>query len=170
VSPPEDLALSQGRRIVICDYNALLLSVTGLLRMSGYCVFQAYDALAAHELCLELPDISLLVLNTTGTGTDTPTLVRVIREKRPDLPVLHIGSSALDGMPANVPTLAESFTADDLLSAVRALVPAGAVLGSPSPRGQGGSNINQQISRRTVAHCGAPAESLGSLGSHPNSY
>lgn len=131
MSPPEDLpALSQGRRIVICDYNALLLSVTGLLRMSGYCVFQAYDALAARELCLQLPDISLLVLNTTGTGTDTPTLVRVIREKHPDLPVLHIGSSALDGMPANVPTLAESFTADDLLSAVRALVPAEAVLGS----------------------------------------
>jgi hypothetical protein len=29
----------EGRRIVICDYNALLQSVTGLLRMSGYCVF-----------------------------------------------------------------------------------------------------------------------------------
>jgi hypothetical protein len=44
-----------GRRIVICDYNALLISVTGLLRMSGYCVFQAYDGRAARELCRELP-------------------------------------------------------------------------------------------------------------------
>jgi hypothetical protein len=34
---------SERRRIVICDYNALLLSVTGLLRMSGYAVFQAQD-------------------------------------------------------------------------------------------------------------------------------
>ena len=119
-----DRPLTQGRRIVICDYNALLLSVTGLLRMSGYCVFQAYDALAARELCLQLPEISLLVLNTTGTGTDTPTLVRQIRVDHPKLPALHIGTSAVDGMPADVPTLAESFTADQLLTAVEALLSA----------------------------------------------
>jgi response regulator RpfG family c-di-GMP phosphodiesterase len=113
-----------GRRIVICDYNALLISVTGLLRMSGYCVFQAYDAGAARELCRALPNIELLILNTTGTGTDTPSLVRAIREVNPNLAVLHIGTSVLDGMPADVPTLAESFSADQLLMAVKALLPA----------------------------------------------
>ena len=112
-----------GRRIVICDYNALLISVTGLLRMSGYCVFQAYDARAARELCHELPDIELLILNTTGTGTDTPSLVREIRVDHPGLPVLHIGTSVLDGMPADVPTLAETFSADQLLMSVDALLP-----------------------------------------------
>jgi DNA-binding response OmpR family regulator len=122
-----DPSSSEGRRIVICDYNALLLSVTGLLRMSGYCVFQAYNAAAARELCSQLPDIGLLVLNTTGTGTDTPTLVREIRAKKPCLPVLHIGASALDGMPADVPTLAESFTAGQLLTAVEALLENGPV-------------------------------------------
>jgi hypothetical protein len=30
-----------GRCVVICDYTSLLLSVTGVLRMSGYSVFQA---------------------------------------------------------------------------------------------------------------------------------
>ena len=95
--------------------------------MSGYCVFQAYDAQAARELCRELPDIGLLVLNTTGTGTDTPTLVRDIRENHPDLPVLHIGSSALDGLPTNVPTLAETFTAGQLLLAVELLMSAWAL-------------------------------------------
>jgi hypothetical protein len=113
-----------GRRIVICDYNLLLLSVTGLLRMSGYCVFQAYDARAARELCRELPDIGLFILNTTGTGTDTPSLVRDIRLQHPGLPVLHIGNSTLDGMPADVPTLSESFTSDQLLVAVSGLMPA----------------------------------------------
>lgn len=122
MSPPARAPTSKGNRIVICDYNALLLSVTGLLRMSGYCVFQAYDAQAARELCRELPDIGLLVLNTTGTGTDSPSLVRDIRKKHPNLPVLHIGASALEGMPANVPTIAESFTADELLLAVDALM------------------------------------------------
>ena len=112
-----------GQRIVICDYNALLLSVTGLLRMSGYCVFQAYDAQAALELCDDLPNIELFILNTTGTGMDTPTLVRGIREKHPHLPALHIGPSGVEGMPADVPSLAESFTADQLLAAVDALLP-----------------------------------------------
>src|SRR5690349_12575028 len=40
---------TRGRRIVICDYNALLLSVTGLLRMSDYAVFQAHDGWAADH-------------------------------------------------------------------------------------------------------------------------
>ena len=113
-----------GQRIVICDYNALLLSVTGLLRMSGYCVFQAYDAEAARELCNDLPKIQLLILNTTGTDTDTPTLVRQIRQKHPHLPALHIGPADVEGMPTDVPSLAESFTPDQLLAAVGALLPA----------------------------------------------
>jgi hypothetical protein len=91
--------------------------------MSGYCVFQAYDARAARELCHELPNIELLILNTTGTGTDTPSLVRDIRVEHPTLPVLHIGISALEGMPSDVPTLDESFTADQLLSSVGGLLP-----------------------------------------------
>lgn len=122
MSSPRPIRSLKGRRIVICDYNALLLSVTGLLRMSGYRVFQAHDGLAARELCHELPEIELLVLNTTGTGEDTPSLVGLIRQEHPDLPVLHIGTSSLPGMPANVPTLAESFTSDQLLAAVRGLL------------------------------------------------
>jgi DNA-binding response OmpR family regulator len=123
MSPQRPVPSAQGRRIVICDYNELLHSVTGLLRMSGYCVFQAYDAMAARELCGQLPNIELLILNTTGTGVDTPTLVRQIRADEPALAVLHIGNWTLDGMPAGVPTLAESFTADQLLMTVDALLP-----------------------------------------------
>jgi response regulator RpfG family c-di-GMP phosphodiesterase len=110
-------------RVVICDYNALLQSVTGLLRMSGYCVYQAYDGQAAAELCRELPEIALLVLNTEGTGVDTPALVRSVRRLHPGLPVLHIGASTIPGMPSDVPHMAESFTADQLLAAVHGLVP-----------------------------------------------
>jgi hypothetical protein len=115
-----DPSNSEGRRIVICDYNALLLSVTGLLRMSGYCVFQAYNAEAARELCLTLPNISLLVLNTTGTGTDTPTLVREIREDRPNFPYSTSGEWLYSGCPLTC-RLAESFSAGQLLTAVEAL-------------------------------------------------
>jgi DNA-binding response OmpR family regulator len=115
---------NEGRRIVICDYNALLLSVTGLLRMSGYCVFQAHDGRAAQELCIQLPEIALLVLNTYGTGIDVGDLIRDARAAKPGLPVLHIGSDIPAGLPADVPTLPEPFTPDELLLAVQALMPA----------------------------------------------
>jgi DNA-binding NtrC family response regulator len=125
---------TEGRRIIICDYNQLLQSVTGLLRMSGYVVFQAYDADAARELCSQLENIDMLILNTTGTGTDSATLVRDIRERHTRLPVLHIGDAALDGMPEDVPTLDESFTAARLLGTVEGLLPTRprAVVGSIS--------------------------------------
>jgi CheY-like chemotaxis protein len=126
-----------GRRIVICDYNALLLSVTGLLRMSGYTVFQAHDGWAAHELCVLLPNIELLVLNTYGTGIDVAELCRRVRSSKRGLPILHIGSTSPDGLPQDVPTLSEKFTADSLLAAVKELMePAlvSALCNSPQPK------------------------------------
>lgn len=117
-TPPSN----EGRRIVICDYNQLLQSVTGLLRMSGYVVYQAYDGLAAAELCAQLPSIDLLVLNTMGTGIDLGELIREVRKRSPDLPVLHIGNSVPESLPANVPTLAEDFTSIGLLESVASLI------------------------------------------------
>ena len=90
--------------------------------MSGYSVYQAYDGLAAEELCVQLEDIDLLVLNTFGTGIDLGELIQVIRRRRPNLPVLHLGNSVPDALPPDVPTLAEDFTADPLLLSVDALM------------------------------------------------
>ena len=122
MSAQRSVLSSEGRRIVICDYNALLLSVTGLLRLSRYCVFQAHDGHAAEELCVELPDIALLVLNTYGTGIDVGDLIRRVRAAKPGLSVLHIGSTIPHGLPDDVPTLEETFTPDQLLVAVGALI------------------------------------------------
>jgi hypothetical protein len=113
---------SEGRRIVICDYNALLLSVTGLLRMDNYCVFQAHDGLAAEELCGRMPAIALLVLNTYGTGIDVGGLVRRVRAASPGIQVLHIGSSIPEGLPDDVTTIPEVFTPEFLLRTVRTLI------------------------------------------------
>ncbi len=113
-----------GARVIVCDYNSLLQSVTGLLRMSGYHVLQAYDGQAAQELCVYMPKIDLLVLNTEGTGMDTPELVSLVRKIHPGLPVLHIGKAPIPGMPDDVLDLPDSFGAEQLLTAVRTLVPA----------------------------------------------
>jgi response regulator RpfG family c-di-GMP phosphodiesterase len=112
------------RRVIVCDYNAPLLAVTGTLRMDGYAVFEAYDWEAAVQLSHYLPDIALLVLDTGGTGAVAPDVVQWVREACPGLPVLHIGQR-IPGMPGDVLTLSESFTPDELLVAVRSLVPAG---------------------------------------------
>jgi CheY-like chemotaxis protein len=111
-----------GPRIVICDFNAFLHSVTGLLRMTGYAVFQAHDAYAAVELCAVLPDIRLLVVNTYGTGLDVGELCTKVRATTPGLPILHIGSASPDSLPADVPTLSEVLFPGCLLLTVEALM------------------------------------------------
>lgn len=120
LAPP--LSSPPGSRIVICDYHQLLQSVTGLLRMSGYAVFQAYNGPAAEELCNLLPEIRLLVLNTFGTGVDLNELVRKVRNRQPDLPVLHIGNQTPPGLPADVVTLPEDFDSIALLTTVGELI------------------------------------------------
>ena len=107
-----------------CGYciNGILMSVTALLRMSGYAVFQAYDGEAASDICRFMPDIHLLVLNTEDTGLDTPQLVEDVRRVHPGLPVLHIGVRPIPGMSADVENLPDTFGVSELLDTVRGLV------------------------------------------------
>ena len=154
---------AEGRRIVICDYNALLLSVTGLLRMSGYAVFQAHDGWAAQELCILLPDIELLVLNTYGTGIDVGELCSTVRSSKPGLPILHIGSTVPEGLPDDVPTLAEDFNADGLLNTVGALMQpglmsaaAGSFQAGPAPAGHPHGRLREDSVPRPAARRPTP--------------
>jgi CheY-like chemotaxis protein len=101
--------------------------MVGVLRGAGYCVFQAYDGLAAYELALSLRTIDLLVTNTKMPGLNGPELIRQVRHALPELPILYINNhdhaaGTPDGLPADLPTLAEPFTADQLQEAVRRLV------------------------------------------------
>jgi hypothetical protein len=90
--------------------------------MSGYAVFQAYDEEAAAQLCHYMPEIDLLVLNTEGSGVNTPALVDSVRRVHPGLPVLHIGVTAIPGMPGDVRNLPESFKIEELVTVVAELV------------------------------------------------
>jgi hypothetical protein len=133
------------RRVVICDYNALLLSVTGLLRMSGYAVFQAHDGYAAEELCILMPKIDLLIVNTYGTGIDVGVLCRNVRAVKPGLAVLHIGSSIPDGLPDDVPTLDEAFTAEGLLQTVEGMIDPASMALDAGPRMMYGVNTYEPV-------------------------
>lgn len=123
MSSPRPLLPTDGPRVVVCDSDPLLRSVTGVLRVNGYDVFQAYDGSAAEELCT-LPDVELLVVNGYRTGIRMAELGRRIHAAKPGLPILHIGSSLPDSLPVHVSMLAEVFTPDDLLLSVEKLIQA----------------------------------------------
>jgi hypothetical protein len=73
-----------------------------------------------------------LVLNTYRTGIDVGELCHNVWASKQELPMLHIGSTIPDGLPDDVPTLAEDFTAETLLLTVRALVEPGPMSGDPA--------------------------------------
>jgi hypothetical protein len=112
---------NDGPRIVICDFNAFLHSVAGLLRMSGYAVFQAHDGFAALELCASLPDIRLLVVTQSSKGPNLGDLCRQARVDTPNLAILHLGQPVGD-LPADVPTLSEVLFPGCLSLTVEALM------------------------------------------------
>jgi two-component system OmpR family response regulator len=97
------------------------------LRKENHCVFQAYDGLAALELALNLRTIDLLITNTSMPGLNGPALIRRVREQLPTLPILYLKNldspeATPEGLPPDVPTLREPFTAEELMSAVRPLL------------------------------------------------
>lgn len=105
-----------GPRVIICDYNPASQSVTTLLRLNGFHVFQAYDGQAVAELCRYVRNVRLLVLNTEGTEIDVPRLVKRIRGEFPDLPVLHIGTEVPAGLPADIRSLSPNDSVERLLT------------------------------------------------------
>ena len=112
-------------RIVVTDDDPQLMSfMVGTLRSAGHCVFAAYDGDSASELALLVPDLDLLVTNTRWGVVSNRELIKLVRQKRPGLPILHVGDPMPnpDGLLDDVQTLQEPFTADQLLQKVRELV------------------------------------------------
>ncbi len=116
---------SRASRIVVTDDNpALMAFLVTTLREAGHCVFAAYDGDAACELALLIPELDLLVTNTRWGEVTNRELIKVVRSKRPELPILHIGDPMPnpDGLLDDVPALRQPFTPDQLLEKVRDLV------------------------------------------------
>jgi DNA-binding response OmpR family regulator len=116
---------SQPWRIVVTDDDPELMAfLVTTLRDAGHCVFAAYDGESACELALLIPDLALLVTNTRWGIVTNRELIKLVRSKRPELPILHIGEPMPnpDGLLDDVPALRRPFTADQLLGKVRDLV------------------------------------------------
>lgn len=116
----------QGPRVVAChDDRAVLSLITQTLRTAGCRVIEAYDGVACYELALEIPAVRLLVVNSHLGELDGPALIERIRTELPHVAVLHVGSDPEGRVPLDVPTLAEPFSAEELLVAVKGLLPPG---------------------------------------------
>jgi DNA-binding response OmpR family regulator len=112
-------------RIVVTDDDPWLLAlVITTLRNAGHCVFAAYDADSACEIALLIPDLQLLITNTRLGTTSSRELIRLVRQEKPELPILHLGEPLPepDSPLLGVPTLREPFTPEQLLEAVEAVV------------------------------------------------
>lgn len=111
---------SRGLRIVVTDDNPqLLTTLVQMLAEAGHAVFAAYDGLSACELAEYIPNLDLVISNTRICNVKVPELIVRVRAKKPWLAILHIGDPLpADGPLANVPSLQEPFTSEELLSAI----------------------------------------------------
>jgi DNA-binding response OmpR family regulator len=113
------------RQIVVTDDDPKLMAfLVDTLRGAGHSVFATFDADSACVLALILPELDLVVTNTRWGTVSNRELIRLVRSKRPGLPILHIGEPMPnpDGLLDDVPALREPFTANQLLEKVRELV------------------------------------------------
>jgi DNA-binding response OmpR family regulator len=108
--------------------------MTKTLRAAGYCVFEAYDTHAGHELALMVP-VGLLILDASPDSARVA-LVHRVAQHRPEVPVLHVvPDGASPGVLKELATLVWPFSGERLLAAVRQLL-ARASPASPARIGQ----------------------------------
>jgi hypothetical protein len=95
------------------------------------------------------------VLNTYRTGIDVGELCRNVRSSKQGMPILHIGSTIPDGLPDDVPTLAEDFTSESLLRTVRTLVDPSSTRNDPPLNYPNGRRREDSGSRPTPSQDGS---------------
>jgi DNA-binding NtrC family response regulator len=130
VYPARTSGPQEGLNVVVADEDPVIVgSILATLRSHGLRAFHAYDGRAAVELAFALKNIDLLISNTRIADVPGVELIHLLREERPDLPVIYIanvGRSSPDieaRLPKDVPILREPFTPKQLIDLVRGLVP-----------------------------------------------
>jgi len=116
--------------IIIADEDPACVEFVILaLREDGYAAFHAYDGLSAIELALGFKKVDLVITDTRVAGTPGLELIRMLRHRRPNLPMIYIANIGRSTpeleaqLPLDVPILREPFSADELRSTVRKALP-----------------------------------------------
>lgn len=114
--------------LVVDDEDMIRSLVRSLLESHGFRVEEAENAREALERMENgLDDVDLLVTDVRMPGQSGPELVKMLRLRRPDLPIVYIsgysGETSIE--PTPTPTteyLAKPFPLPSLLAAVRRLL------------------------------------------------
>ncbi|CAN5791404.1 hypothetical protein BH24GEM1_BH24GEM1_02850 [soil metagenome] len=117
------------RRIVVADEDPDIVAlVIDTLRADGHAVFHASDVFSATQLACDLEPCHLVITNTRVQGVEGIDLIHQLRKHRHALPILYLANPGRSTpeleaqLPSDVPILRHPFTADQLRSAVKALL------------------------------------------------
>lgn len=84
-----------GRTILVVEDNYISFKLMqAILKGSGLALFHADNGETAVQLCLDHPEIDLVVMDIMLPIMDGLTATRLILEKRPDLPVIAATANA----------------------------------------------------------------------------
>ncbi len=103
--------------LVVDDERYIVDLLTDLLESEGYDVRRAYDGLTAlEEVAKAAPD--LVITDVMMPRLDGLTLIRQLRQRNTELPIVLMSAAVTDPAHPNVPFIAKPFDIDDLLAVV----------------------------------------------------
>ena len=110
----------KGTVLLVDDEVLIRMSTADMLAEAGYEVVEASSAEEALKLFDGGAHIDMLVTDHMMSGMTGGELAHLVRDRRPDLPVLIIsGYAETDGMPSDLPRLTKPFREADLIAFVR---------------------------------------------------
>jgi PAS domain S-box-containing protein len=117
---PPAAGSGRGTVLLVDDEVLIRMSTADMLAEAGYEVVEASSAEEALELFDNGVCIDMLVTDHLMAGMTGGELAHIMRDRRPDLPVLIIsGYAETDGMPSDLPRLTKPFREADLIAVVR---------------------------------------------------
>ena len=109
---------------VVEDDEDVRATVVEMLIDLGYRVVEATSAEEALRLIRDGARIDLVVTDHLMPGMSGTDLARIIRESRPDVPVLVVsGYAEMDGIASDLPRLTKPFRKDELATSLAGLTP-----------------------------------------------
>ena len=112
--------------LVVDDEPSVLAVVSRALRDEGHEVIAVSNGQTAYDVVLD-EMVDVVVTNNCMPGLNGAELVRALRKRLPDMPILHLddhsqATHAQFQVPADVPTLFKPFDLVALKAAVRRLL------------------------------------------------
>lgn len=141
--------------LVVEDEPAVQEIYVRILRSAGFQVAAAPNGMQGLQMALDAP-FDVVVTNSRMPLLSGADMVAAIRRDRPDQAILHVSGShgltaSADRLPEDVPTLYKPFSHEDLIAAVRRLLPPAPAPTPPFPRAGAGTS-SEPVTNKAWQH------------------